>query len=102
MVIQKEENFFLLEGDLYVCQMIKSRIFQYFGDRHQIFFITIPALTEDFLNQEDIDLVVTNYSEYLSEYNLSTNWLLLKTVPDKQDWELLFRTVEPQMFELIK
>ncbi|WP_430615449.1 hypothetical protein IGJ42_002270 [Enterococcus sp. DIV1067f] len=99
---KRKKIVFLLEGDLYVCQMIKSRIFQYFGDRHQIFFITIPALTEDFLNQEDIDLVVTNYSEYLSEYNLSTNWLLLKTVPDKQDWELLFRTVEPQMFELIK
>ncbi|MFB8623392.1 helix-turn-helix domain-containing protein [Enterococcus casseliflavus] len=93
---------FLLEGDLYVCQLIRSRVYQYFGDRHQIFFITIPALTEEFLNQEDIDLIVTNYSEYLSEYKVSTNCLLLKTVPDKQDWELLFKTIEPKMFELIK
>ncbi len=58
------------------------------------------SFDEEFLNQEDIDLIVTNYSEYLSEYKVSTNCLLLKTVPDKQDWELLFKTIEPKCSNL--
>lgn len=101
-LLKRKNIIFLLEGDLYICQSIRSRAQLYFGARHELFFMTIQALTDEFLAQEDIDLVVTNYSDYLSEYTVRTKYLLLKTVPDKQDWQLLFQKIEPEMYKLIK
>ncbi|MRI72202.1 HTH domain-containing protein [Enterococcus casseliflavus] len=101
-LLKRKNIIFLLEGDLYICQSIRSRAQLYFGARHELFFMTIQALTDEFLAQEDIDLVVTNYSDYLSEYTVKTDTLLLKIVPDKQDWQSLFQKIDPQMYELIK
>jgi hypothetical protein len=44
-----------------------------------------------------IDLVVTNYSEYLSEFILSTDYLLLKAIPDYQDWQRVIEKIDPQL-----
>lgn len=98
----RKKVIFLLEGDLYICQSIRSKVIHYFGKRHDLFFMTIQALSDEFLAQEDIDLVVTNYSDYLSEYTVNTDYLLLKTVPDSQDWRLLFQKIEPQLNELMR
>ncbi|MBW9323880.1 HTH domain-containing protein [Enterococcus casseliflavus] len=102
-LLQKRKKvFFLLEGDLYTCQNIKARAIYCFGDRHDLFFITIQMLTNEFLGQESIDLVVTNYSDYLYEYTVNTDFLLIKLVPDNQDWQLLFRKIDPLMLEILK
>jgi len=54
-------------------------------------------LTSDYLKENAIDLVVTNYSEYLSEFILSTDSLLLKAIPDHQDWLRVIEKIDPQL-----
>lgn len=98
---KRKKIVFLLEGDLYICQRIRARVVQYFGARHDLIFMTVQVLTDDFFGQEEIDLVVTNYSDYLSEYPVATEYLLLKTIPDKQDWHRLFKKIEPELAELV-
>ncbi|MBW9323878.1 HTH domain-containing protein [Enterococcus casseliflavus] len=88
---------FLLEGDVYLCQNIFSKALQYFGERHELLLIKIQMLTNDFFGQENIDLIVTNYKDYLTEYIFNHEYLLLKTVPDNRDWRLLIEKIEPQL-----
>jgi len=86
-----------LEGDLYTCHAIRARFLRYVGNDHYVFFPKINELTTAYLKENAIDLVVTNYSEYLSEFILSTDYLLLKTIPDHQDWLRVIEKIDPQL-----
>ncbi|MGF1930494.1 helix-turn-helix domain-containing protein [Enterococcus casseliflavus] len=87
----------IIEGDLYACHTIRGRFLRYVGNDHRVFFPKINELTSDYLKEKAIDLVVTNYSEYLSEFILSTDSLLLKAIPDHQDWLRVIEKIDPQL-----
>ena len=87
----------IIEGDLYACHTIRARFLRYVGNDHLVFFPKINELTTDYLKGNAIDLVVTNYSEYLSEFILSTDYLLLKAIPDHQDWQRVIEKIDPQL-----
>lgn len=87
----------IIEGDLYACHTIRARFLRYVGNDHRVFFPKINELTSDYLKENAIDLVVTNYSEYLSEFILSTDSLLLKAIPDHQDWLRVIEKIDPQL-----
>lgn len=87
---------FLLEGDSLVVQHIQTQAQQLLGYRHKIRYLKIDDLTEQQLNSEDIDLLITNYSPYLSEYRLTKDYLLINQVPDRHDWNrILDKLNEP-------
>ncbi|EAC5443467.1 M protein trans-acting positive regulator, partial [Listeria monocytogenes] len=46
-------------------------------------------LSQAYLEKNQIDLIVTNYTEYITEYAQNIDYLLLKTFPDDYDWEAL-------------
>lgn len=83
--------YFLLEGDHFVCQHIQIRALRQFGNRHSLTFIPLQYLTKEALNETHIDMVVTNYPRYLSDYHIETEYFLLKPLPDEQDWDYLER-----------
>lgn len=43
--------------------------------------------------KNQIDLIVTNYTEYITEYAQDIDYLLFKTFPDEHDWEALEETL---------
>ena len=38
---------------------------------------------------------MTNYSRYVMDYVIEAEYLLLKEVPDDQDWQHLEQTIDP-------
>lgn len=58
-------------------------------------FLPFQHLTQEILNEEHIDLIVTNYNRYLLDFIIETDYLLLKAVPDEQDWQHLERKIDP-------
>lgn len=87
--------YFLLEGDHFICQYIQTRVVQQFGHTHCITFIPLQSLTTEALQAANIDLLVTNYDRYLLDYIVDTDYLLLKPIPDEQDWQHLERKINP-------
>ncbi len=67
---------FLLEGNYLVCQNIQAMAIKYLGRFQHLFFPNALEMNLDYLEQNHIDLVVTNYSEYVSD-QLIGNWHLL-------------------------
>ncbi len=78
---------FLLEGDHFICQNIRFNAEQLLGQKHHLIFIPLQNLTTEMLNEKQVDLIVTNYPPYISDYILSTDYLLINSVPDKEDWQ---------------
>lgn len=78
---------FLLEGDHLVIQYIRAQAEELLGLRHQIRYLKIQELEERQLKGAQVDLLVTNYSPYISDYSLTKDYVLMKQVPDRQDWE---------------
>lgn len=77
---------FLLEGNHFVCQAIRIEAQQLLGAKHQLKFVPIQSLTKSKLKKERSDLIVTNYDRYVSEFIDEEEYVLIKTVPDEQDW----------------
>lgn len=78
--------FFLLEGNHFVCQAIRMEAQQLFGAKHQLKFVPIQLLAKNKLLAEGSDLIVTNYDRYVSEFIDEQEYVLIKTIPDEQDW----------------
>jgi len=78
---------FLLEGDALVVQYIRAQARQILGQRHKIRYLKIDELTEKHLNDDTVDLLITNYSQYVAEYRLIKDYVLMNQVPDEKDWE---------------
>ena len=87
--------YFLLEGDHFICQYIRTRAIQQFGSKHKLTFVPLQTLTSESLQQSEIDLIVTNYSRYVLDYVIEIPYLLIKEVPDDQDWLYLEQTIDP-------
>lgn len=87
----------ILEGDPYICQNIKARLLRLVDKEHVVFFPQIYDINKDFLLENKIDLVITNYSDYLTNFILSTDYLLLKAVPDSHDWLRIIKKINPYL-----
>ncbi len=84
---------FLLEGDHFICQNIRFHAEYLLGGKHELIFMPLQYLTEDKLNESQVDLIVTNYPPYVMDYILSTDYLLISSVPDKADWQRMMDKV---------
>lgn len=83
---------FLLEGDPIVIQKIKSNAVKYLLS-HQVVFVRLYNLKEEYLKAKEVDLLVTNYRTYISEYNLFENYILINIVPDHNDWNRIIKKI---------
>lgn len=83
---------FLLEGDPLVIYQIK-RTARKLLHQHNISFVRLLDLKEAYLNATHIDLLVTNYTPYVSEYNLFEKYLLIDFIPDEGDWKRVLSEV---------
>lgn len=77
---------FLIEGDYLVVQYIRTQAKLLLGSKHNVKFVKIFELSEKMFLKPNIDLLITNYSVYVSDFNLTKDYILLKQVPDRKDW----------------
>ncbi|MEQ6207799.1 helix-turn-helix domain-containing protein [Enterococcus mundtii] len=88
---QKKKNiYFIIEGDQFISQMLVMKAKNIIGNKHNLFFNTFSSLNKEnlkSLNNVKVDLIVTNkFENYVSEYHKGIPIILVKNVPDKQDW----------------
>jgi predicted DNA-binding protein YlxM (UPF0122 family) len=93
----KKNIAFLFEGPYILCQYLKSRSMHYQHSSKNFFFPDSNELSPDYLTANHIDLVVTNYTEYVSDYANDIECLIFKTFPDKNDWNKLAKRLNPHM-----
>lgn len=88
---------FIFEGNHYLCEYLENWAHQHLGRFHTLFFPDSNELSTEYLQENSIELLVTNYSEYLTEYLLNLNCLLFKTIPDANDWNKLLNYINPKI-----
>lgn len=87
----------ILEGNSYVCEYIESWIRKYFGKFHIIYYPDSNELTHQYVQNKNINLLITNYSEYMTEWMLEVDCVLLKSMPDASDWNRLLNHINPKI-----
>ncbi|MFS0933453.1 helix-turn-helix domain-containing protein [Enterococcus casseliflavus] len=88
---------FLLEGDALICLHINAFAVKYFGRYHTLHFPDSCEFSLDYVERNKVDLVVTNYAEYLEDYLLDVECLLIKSIPDAEDWNSFLKTINPKI-----
>ena len=97
----KKTVLFLLEGNHLMVQLIKVQAIQLLSKQHNVLFIRLQELTEERLNVEHVDLIVTNYRPYLLDYQLKKDYLLINRVPDKNDWLNILTSMNPLIDKML-
>lgn len=96
-VSNKKRIAFLLEVSSFICQSVKAKVIRYLSGYHELFFPSIEHMNHHFLEENQIDLFVTNYPEYLSYFQQDIDFVLYKSIPDMADWNHLLQQINPQM-----
>lgn len=86
---------FLLEGDYLVVQSIRIEAREQLGDHHHLLFVKLQEFLPEQLNNEKIDLIVTNYRPYLSDDSLETDYVLINSQPTTKDWTMVKHQLNP-------
>lgn len=86
---------FLLEGEALVVQTIRLLAQRYLGTNYALLFLPLHELTEERLQEEAIDLIVTNYRPYILDYALKKEYVLMNTMPTPSDWERVQQALNP-------
>ncbi len=90
---------FAIEGNEYISQYIEAWVKKYFGTFQNIHFLSSSDLSSSYIEEKGIELLVTNYNEYLSLPFLNIDYILLKTIPDASDWAKLLDKINPKMLQ---
>lgn len=88
---------FLLEGSFFMCRTIQAKAYRYLRGYHQLFFLNIEEFNKTFLSENQIDIFVTNQSEYISEIVKEMEYVVFKAIPDTSDWNELLKCINPQI-----
>ncbi|WP_347082697.1 helix-turn-helix domain-containing protein [Enterococcus mundtii] len=86
---------FLLEGDYIGIQKIRLQALRILGNQHELIFVSLHELSEEWLKSEETDLIVTNYRPYLFDYGLQNDYILLNTLPTAADWQRVVHALNP-------
>ena len=87
----------LVEGSYYIRRMIEAKLLRYLRGYHQIFFPTIEEMTQEYFDKNKVDIFITNQEEYITELVANIDFVLLKSLPDAEDWNELLTRINPQI-----
>lgn len=91
----------LLEGNRFLVENIRSTAQRYIGKHYPLFFPDVTALSADYFQTHNIDLIVTNYNDYLVNLDYGIPVVLFELVPSKTDWYHLFQLLSPNLLRII-
>lgn len=81
--------YFILEGDALTRQSIIFKAKQLFEKDHHLTFLPIWHLSKEMFKKKHIDLIVTNYSPYITDYLVSYPYVLISDQPKAKDWQMI-------------
>lgn len=93
---------FVFEGNEYISQHLESLVLKYFGSFQNIYILGPNELCASYIKNNKIDLLVTNYNEYLTYSSLGPECLLLKSIPDGLDWINLLNKIDPNLQHMFR
>lgn len=88
---------FLFEGSIEMTLLLEDITRTYMPSNHSIYFFHADTILEEDLANYSIDLVVTNFSEYIFELPDDTNYLLFSYLPTPEDWNALIKIIDPRL-----
>lgn len=91
--IGKKRIYFLLEGNQLIRQFIEKKAIFLFGQKHDLIFLPMEHLSSELLNGESVDLIVTNYNRYISDYINDKNYIVIEFIPSEKDWNKINKMV---------
>lgn len=91
----------IFEGNEYVCEYAESILRKYLSAHHDMYYPDSNELSHHYLEDKNISLLITNYSEYATEYLLDVETILLKSIPDAADWNRLLNRINPRILRLV-
>ncbi|OTN75889.1 hypothetical protein A5886_000965 [Enterococcus sp. 8G7_MSG3316] len=94
---QTQHIAFIFEGNNNITQFIEALSYKYFSGHHQLFYPDSGEVNRSYLIDNQIDLLITNYPEHMSEFREVTDCLLFKTIPDAADWNRLIKQLNPKI-----
>lgn len=95
---KKERNIaILLEGNRFITENIRSLFQRYLGKHYPLYFPDVTQLSIDYLKDNQIDLIITNYNEYLINLDYGIEIVLFELIPTKRDWKRLFQILTPTL-----
>lgn len=86
---------FLFEGNRFISEQIRANTGKYLGSFHNVFFPDVTELSDLYFYHNNINLVVTNYSEYITELDVDTEIILFESIPTSNDWTRLLKKLSP-------
>lgn len=93
---------FVFEGNEYISQHLESLVQKYFGGFQNIYILGPTELSDSYIKNSKIDLLVTNYNEYLTYSSIGLECLLMKAVPDSLDWINLLNIIDPNLHRIFR
>ncbi len=95
--LSKKNILLLLEGNQFIVNSIQTRIYKYFYNHHNLNFPDITELNSSYFDTHQFDIVVTNYFEYLEQFDIKSPTIILEPVPTTSNWKELFRILAPDL-----
>lgn len=96
----KQKNFniaFLFEGSTESTILLEALARNYTPSNHKIYFLHGHTLLPDTMNKLSIDLVVTNFSEYIFELPTEIDSILFNYNATAEDWNKFIKYIDPRL-----
>lgn len=91
---------FILEGNAMMRVSLEAKAKMYLAHYHYLYFPSFLDISEDFLKENEFDLLITNYDEFWFDINQGTETIIIKSIPDIQDWNRILNKVNPRITKL--
>ena len=88
---------FIFEGNRSICQFIENLAKKYLHPFQSLFFPDSGEVNAKYLEKNKIDILVTNYSEYIADFDNCTECILFRSIPTASDWNKLLAKVNPKI-----
>lgn len=99
---QKHNIAILLEGNRYITENIRASAQRYLGKHCSLYFPDATKISQEYFSKNKINLIVTNYSDYLTNFNYDIDIILFEMIPTKKDWSNLFKILNPSLVRKLK
>ncbi|MDA9471610.1 helix-turn-helix domain-containing protein [Enterococcus sp. 5H] len=93
---------FLFEGPTEVTTVLEELTHMYIPSNHTLYFFHAHTLLEEEIDRLSIQLVVTNFSEYIFDLPKDVHYLLFSYIPTAADWNKLVQYIDPRVSKKYK
>lgn len=99
--VQKKRILLIFEGNQYIVESTKTRIKKYFSRHHYLCFPNLTELDSKFIDENEFDIVITNYIECIDQFDIKIPYIIFEPIPTATNWRELFRFLDSDLGKII-